>query len=272
MNNLNQNIKVFFIDLDGTLLDIKNKYSLDISNENKESMKKVISQGKHIVVSTGRSGYQAKKYLDKIECEYAVTGNGSIILQNNKIIKSIKIGLKKSLLLIDFAKKNKLVMKFDDSIIGYGSFGKVQSYITKKMNFKPVKNFNVDMHKQYHKIVLWGKTKRKMKKIGIELSKTINGISIVSSSHGYTLEISDEKATKGLGNLFVANKMGFNKDQIMHIGDSMNDSTTIPFMRLVAMKNSAKELKLMAKFHGPHFKKSGVAKILNGDYEHNKKS
>jgi len=53
---------------------------------------------------------------------------------------------------------------------------------------------------------------------------------------------------------------------MLHIGDTMNDSTAIPYMRFVAMKNSEKKLKSLTDYIGPDYKNAGVAKILNGEY------
>ena len=264
---MNKNIKIFFIDLDGTLLDIKENNMHGISEENKEAIKAAQKAGIKIVISTGRSGLQAKKYLDLIDYEYAVTGNGSIILHKEKIIKKLTMSLRASLLLIDYAKANGLVMKFDDSRIGYGTRKWIQRKVTKAMNFEPVDHFNVEMHKEYHKIVMWGKSKKTMAKHAEVLKKQIPNVSIVSSGNGWTLEISHEEATKGLGNVFIASKYGITKkSEMAHIGDSMNDSTVVKYMRLIAMKNSDKNLLKLTKFVGPSYKRAGVAKVLDGQY------
>lgn len=268
MNDLNKDIKIFFIDLDGTLLDKRGKHTHGISEENINALTAAKKNGKIIVISTGRTGLQAKKYLDKIDHTYAVTGNGSIILNNGKIEKEIFMSLRQSLLILDFVKKHGLVLKIDDSRIGYGSFKFLQTLVTKKMNFEPVKNFNYELHKQYHKIVIWGKSRKKMEEIRVIIKSEIKGLSVVSSSKGWTLEISHESATKGFGNLYVASKFGIiNKKEMAHIGDSMNDSTVIGHMRLIAMKNSVKELYSMTNYIGPSYKYGGVAKILKGEYK-----
>ena len=263
-------IKVFFIDLDGTLLDVKTKVGYDISIKNKEAMKKIEKKGIHIVISTGRSGVQAKKYLDQIDYDYAVTGNGSVILKKDKIIKSIKIDLKQSMLLIDFAKKHGLVFKVDDNREGYGAFSFLQKFITKNRRFIPLPHFNLDLHKKYYKMVFWGKSRRKISKLRDLMEKQFSGVSLVLSSKGWIIEVTNKEATKGLANLYVANLLGIhNKYEMAHIGDSMNDYTVLGKMRLIAMKNSSKQLLKKADFIGPSYRNSGVSKILNGEYKKN---
>ena len=275
MSDLNKDIKIFFIDLDGTLLDAKKDGSHDISPDNHEALKLAKKQGKIIIISTGRSGVQASKYLELVDWDYAVTGNGAVILKNvhgNKVIKQTNMTIRQSLLIIDFAKKHGLVLKVDDKRIGYGSFGKFQSFITKKIRFQPVKHFNLEMHKEYYKIVLWGKTRSKMKKLGKLLSEKVEGVSVVSSSKGFTLEVTHKDSTKGIGNKYVAEQLGVtDKNHMIHIGDSMNDSTVVNYMGLIAMKNSPKELKNIATHIGPNYKKGGVAKVLAGQYKVNEK-
>lgn len=268
--NLNKNIKIFFIDLDGTLLDTKKGGYHSISQENMDEIKNMRDNGVHIVVSTGRSGGQAIRYLDMVESEYSVTGNGSIILKGNEIIKETLMTIKQSIMIHDIVVDEGLNIKFDDSRDAYGVKTFIQRCVSKKWNFNPIIHYNYDLHKQYHKFVIWGKTRGKIKKISNRLEKNISGLSLVTSGGGWTLEITHKDATKGAANEFVANRLGItNRNEMAHIGDSMNDSTVINHMRLIAMKNSNKSLKALTGFIGPHYKDAGVAKILRGEYMKN---
>ena len=265
--NLNKNIKVFFIDLDGTLLDAKKDGYHAISDENLNQMKKMKESGVHIVVSTGRSGGQAKRYLDMVKSEYAVTGNGSIILKNNKIIKETLMSTRQAIMIRDIVIDEGVTIKLDDSRDAYGSEGVIQRFATKKWNFNPIMNYNYDIHKKYHKLVIWGTTKGKLRKIAKRIENKVPGLSLVSSGGGWTLEITHKDATKGSANAFVANELGItDKNEMAHLGDSMNDSTVVDYMRLIVMKNSPRSLKTLSKFIGPHYKGAGVAKILKGEY------
>ena len=265
--NLNQNIKVFFIDLDGTLLDTKKDGYHAISQENLDEIKNMKNKGVHIVVSTGRSGGQATRYLDAVKSEYAVTGNGSIILKNNKIIKETFMNVRQVIMIHDIVADEGVTIKLDDSRDAYGSITTLQRYVAKKWNFNSVMNYNYEIHKEYHKFVIWGKSKGKLRKIAKRLENEVPDLSLVSSGRGWTLEITHKDATKGIANVFVANQLGITKESEMaHLGDSMNDSTTASHMRLIVMKNSPKSLKSLTDFIGPHYKGAGVAQILRGKY------
>lgn len=55
MNKIKKNIKLFFIDLDGTTLDNKKGINHVMSLENLKAIKEAKQDGKKIIVSTGRS-------------------------------------------------------------------------------------------------------------------------------------------------------------------------------------------------------------------------
>lgn len=264
--DLIEKAKIIFIDLDGTLLDQKKKGKHDISDANISAIKQLKSNGKQVIISTGRSLNRARKYLDLIDSKYAVIANGSQIVRNNKIIKEHIMGLREVLLIHEYAIKHKLLMKVNDENIAYGVTNIFKKIISKKFNLDPSFHYNIGLHGKFNKIVIWGKSKGKLKKIALEIKSNIENISIVSSSGGWTLEITDKNATKGLGNLEVANFLKINKSEDMvHIGDTMNDSTVVEHMNLIAMQNSTSELKNLTPHIGPNYKKGGVAKILLGE-------
>ena len=73
--------KIFFTDLDGTLLDSKKQ----ISQENREAIEEARKQGHSIVLATGRStpnviGQIKRLELDQPGC-YAITFNGSCVIR-----------------------------------------------------------------------------------------------------------------------------------------------------------------------------------------------
>ena len=77
--------KLIAIDLDGTLLD---SYG-EISNENKNAIKKAIEKGINVVLTSGRMSDSVKNLSLEIGADkYAISGNGAIIyyLPDNKII------------------------------------------------------------------------------------------------------------------------------------------------------------------------------------------
>ncbi|WKX02413.1 Cof-type HAD-IIB family hydrolase [Candidatus Mycoplasma mahonii] len=270
MTNLNKDIKVFFIDLDGTLLDSQdNNGNLTISRENIKEIKKIQEAKKHVVISTGRYGDQVQKFMKLTNVKYSVTANGAYVIDNNrKLYKDDKLSIRQIILLVDFARKHELSFKVNESWIAYGVRKPLQKFIVNKWGFTAIGHYNCDLQREYPKIIFFGKTKWKIQKLVALLTSEIDGLSVVTSAKGYTIEVTNEKSTKGIGNIYVAKMLGITKkNNMMHIGDTMNDSTVARHMRLVAMKNSEKKLKKITKFIGPSYKNGGVAKVLRGEYK-----
>lgn len=263
------NTLAYFIDLDGTLLDARDsKGKLAISERNLQAIKEAQAEGKNIVISTGRS-FDSEQWLKQVNSKYAVLSNGAIILADTKVVRHLKLTVRQTLLIHEFAWKNGLSFKLDDQKIAYGVFKVIPRWFAKKHNFIPKDNFNFEMHKEYTKFVLFGKSKRNIAKLIKELSVRVPDAAIVTSSRGYTIEVTHKDATKGKGNQFIYEKyLKIPMEQTMHIGDTMNDSTTIGLVgKMVALKNSDKQLKVLTPYSGPHYKNGGVAKVLRGEFK-----
>lgn len=75
------NRKIFFTDLDGTLLDSKKQ----ISPENREAIEEARKQGHSIVLATGRSTQNVIQQIKRLELDqpgcYAITFNGSCVVR-----------------------------------------------------------------------------------------------------------------------------------------------------------------------------------------------
>lgn len=272
MNNLNKNIDAFFIDLDGTSFDIRNEEGRHwVSDANLDAIKAARKDGKHVIISTGRTGVNLNKYFELIGGDYVLAGNGAqIINKKGKVIVEHKLTVQQVLKVLEVLQRNKMVLKVDDDWFGYGAFSKMQKAISKKFGFKPIEGYHFEMHKPRIKIVTWGKlSKGAIEKVREDLIKSVDGISAVTSAHGYTIEITAVEATKGKAAKYACQELlGVDPKRAAHIGDSMNDSTVVGQIgRLIAMGNADKELKKLTKYVGPKAKHQGLAYILQGQYK-----
>lgn len=269
MKNINNNIKAFFIDLDGTALDAKKDGGPWISDANMIGITNARQDGKHVIISTGRVDGIIFDIFNKIGGDYLIGANGARVWNKKlKLMVDIQMPVSTVARITDFAQKYKLPMKVSDDYLAYGVQNFIQRYIANKIGFKTASNYSFDMQIPRSKIILWGPlSRKKVLLLSKELQKLIPEIEVATSGHGRTIEITGQGATKGRGNEFVWRELGLRKDETMHIGDTMNDSTTVGHVgRLVAMKNSSKKLKELARFIGPHYKNGGLAKVLNGEY------
>ncbi|TDR30510.1 Cof-type HAD-IIB family hydrolase [Hydromonas duriensis] len=75
--------KIFFFDIDNTLLDHRTNRITESALHAIETLKQA---GHVIAVATGRSHHHAQEYLDVIKPAYAVLQNGAYILRENKVL------------------------------------------------------------------------------------------------------------------------------------------------------------------------------------------
>jgi len=272
--NLNENIKAFFIDLDGTLLNQKIKgvsgfNGRRISSDNIDAIKKVQKEGKKVIISTGRLGETAEKFFAYTGADYLITGNGALIQDSKlKVIHKKNIDLNVANLVIDFARKHNLIFKFNNDELAYGLPSVVQKIISKKIGFQIVNTYEYEKPKVFVKIVMWGKGRKKIARLIEELKKEIPGVEAVTSG-GWTIEVTAKGVTKGKSNAYLASKV-LKLDpmkETLHIGDTMNDHSTAKYQRFVVLKNANKLTKSFATHIADKYTDSGVAKVLMGDYK-----
>lgn len=80
--------QAYFVDLDGTMLDLPKKEER-ISEQNIKTISSLNSNGRPVIISTGRANSDFVLNLaKKINAPYVICQNGGIIVdQNNKILK-----------------------------------------------------------------------------------------------------------------------------------------------------------------------------------------
>lgn len=258
------NVEAFFIDLDGTTLDISN--DLKISKQNYEAIKEK-NRITPVIISTGRSyGNTVKNLMTELDIPYAICQNGSVIVDNKgEVIKSIEIDKEKVQKIIAIAKAKKLGIVINSEWTLYVSNWFMAPFWLIRKTFKRISKINMD--RPFYKIVLAGKTKKKIYKIMLEIKKEIKDVSITTSAKDRIIEITNIEATKGKASSFVAKLLNVDVKKCVHIGDSQNDSSTVNTVgALIAMENASQHLLNVATHIGPHYKKGGISKVLNGQF------
>lgn len=259
-------IKAYFIDLDGTTLD---KIRKNISKKNINALKEKNTTSP-VVISTGRSfGKKVKKIMQLINSKYAICQNGAIIGDNQgNILKNIKLESEQINQIVKICKKYKLIFTVNSR---FELFTDKKSHIFLKLflgnKIKKINKFNPDKY-DVNKFVLVGKTKKKINRIYEEIKNLVPNTSAKTSGHDYIIEITHKDATKGNGAIFVSKLLNIDPKETIHIGDSQNDTTTLDIVgALIAMKNSSTRLLDVATHIGPSYKRGGIAKVLQGEFE-----
>ncbi|MDK2819213.1 MAG: HAD hydrolase family protein, partial [Mycoplasmataceae bacterium] len=232
---------------------------------------KEINKETPMVISTGRNFNEKIKYLMKLlEIKYAICQNGAIIVNNRfEILQDISIQQPMIEAIKNIAVKYRLTLVPNSKYIVHNSswYFKPLIAFNKKHYFK-MEDF--DTSQKYNKIVLSGCFRKKLFKIYLEMRNTYPNLSIKTSGKDWIIEITDIKATKGIASLAVAKMLNVKPSKSVHIGDSMNDTTTLDHLgALIAMENSSKHLLDVATHIGPNYKRGGLAKVLSGEFSEN---
>ncbi|MGL4343316.1 MAG: Cof-type HAD-IIB family hydrolase [Metamycoplasmataceae bacterium] len=258
-----------FLDLDGTTLDLKKH---GISKENIQAIREA-SKNSLIVISTGRSyNKKVKELMLLLDLKYAICQNGAYIIDienNEKKILDIYIEKEEVEEIWKFAKKNNLVMLVNSEYKLY-SRRKILflARLFNKTKYKKYSDFNFGQ--KIHKIVLAGPFRKKIFKYYNEIKEEIPNLSYSISGRDYIIEITHEDASKGIAADFLCNLLNLDASKSIHIGDSLNDSSTLSFLgALIAMGNASKHLKKIATHIGVKNKKGGLSKVLNGAFTKN---
>ncbi|MGG0541944.1 Cof-type HAD-IIB family hydrolase [Priestia aryabhattai] len=241
--NEKKEFKLIALDMDGTLLNNQQ----EISEENRAAIAKAQEQGVHVVLSTGRSLLTCREYAQSLQLSsYLITVNGSEIWDESGQLVERK--------LID------------------------ASHIEKMWNLT-----------KEHKLNFWAVTTDKVwrdefpediasqewLKFGYdipddalreEVLKQIAGISDfeISNSSLTNLEINALGINKAKGIMTVCERLGISMDEVIAMGDSLNDMAMIEAAGCgIAMGNAQEAVKEAADWVTDTNVNNGVAKAIS---------
>lgn len=262
------NFNVFFIDLDGTTIDIpeeQNTENLGISEQNLYALQQ-ISKKKPIIISTGRANSEfVLNVANKIGALYCICMNGSLIVDsNNNIIKTTPIDEKTTINLLEYMQFHNLFYTMNEGgIIYYGNkqsceFERPWVKWHKKLPYAERPNIKTPC-----KFLCYGVSKEEIDKIIIELRQKLPNLEFHKVSYGYSIEITNKNASKGKGGQYVASLLNIDPKKACHIGDTGNDINSLPEIgTFIAMGNATDEVKKHAKIIAPDFRNSGLYKLF----------
>ena len=283
--------KLVAIDLDGTLLDSYGK----VSENNKNAIKSAIDNGIKVVIASGRGIMSVKNFANEICAnEYAICGNGAIVydFKEEGIIYNKFLSQKRVLQLIKICEENSI----------YYSIYTQNSIITKSLNYNVLfyhqenatkpdgKKTNICITEDVYQYVLNRKEEdytkvnicddnniifngiiRKLREInGIDvldvghMSRKLMklGTEIYSIEYFYT-EITNENTDKWNALEFLIQKLGIKKEEVIAIGDNVNDQTMLENAGLgVAMANSAPYIQKIGNIVTESNNEDGVANVI----------
>ena len=288
--------KLVVIDLDGTML---NSYGV-VTNETKEVIKKVEKQGVEVVIASGRPIDSIKEIAKEIESKnYFIAGNGAIIydIKNDEIIYEKTLSKEKVLEIIKICEDNSISYNIytENEILATSLKYNVLYYHKENLKKEESKKTKINLVKNMYeyiqnkedvkflKITICDESKavfnsiiRKIKEIKdievLEIShmsrKTIKqGTEEFEISYYYT-EISGGDVDKWNAIEFLMEKLKIKREEIMTIGDNLNDRKMIENAGLgVAMGQSTPAILELADEVTSSNDEEGISKILQKYYK-----
>lgn len=263
--------KLLAIDLDGTLF---NSYG-EVSEENKKAIQYAMNKGVEIVLASGRDPYAMKKISIDLGIEnYLIAGNGANIysINDDKMIYEKYIEKEKALKIIKICKENSI---FANIYTNKGIIAESLNYNVKvfnsENNFKPTqKQTNIEIVKDIYeyinntdlhvlKIIICDEDKIIFENI-IQKLKRISGVEVLDIEHMskkvirigteeinieyFYTEITKAGTDKWNAIEFLIKKLKIKKDEVICIGDNLNDKKMVENASVgITMKNSALDKK-----------------------------
>lgn len=283
--------KLVAIDLDGTML---NHYG-EITPKTKEVVKKCIDNGIEIVLASGRPIDSIKAIAKELGIEgYFIAGNGALVydIKNDQTVYKNYMKKEKVLEIIKICEENSIAYNVytDKTILTKGLKFNVLYYYKENLKKEEEKKTNISIvenmydyvknseEQDFLKITICDENSSIFNSI-IKKIKEINEIEVLEVSHMsrkiiqqgteeipveyFYTEISANHVDKWDAIQFLMKKLELKREEIMAIGDNINDKKMIENAKLgIAMKGSTPNVINVADDVTETNDNEGVAKAL----------
>lgn len=283
--------KLVAIDLDGTML---NSYGM-VTENTKQVIKNTINKGTEVIIASGRPIDSIKTIAKEIGSEnYFIAGNGALIydIKKDEIIYEKFMNKQKVLEIIKICEENSISYNIytEKTIIAKGLKYNVLYYYKENLKKEENKKTNITIvedvyeyiknleNEKFLKITVCDETKSVFNSI-IRKLRTVEDIDVLDVLHMsrkmikqgtedvpieyYYTEISLKDVDKWNAIEYLSNKMNISKDEIIAIGDNINDKEMIENAKVgIAMGQSTPVITKIADFVTLNNNEDGVAKAL----------
>ena len=278
------------IDLDGTML---NRYGI-VTEKTKQVIEQVQKNQIEVIISSGRPIDSIKTIAKEIKSEnYFISGNGAILydikkdeilyentLKKSKVLDIIKICEENSIFYNIYTEKEIISKALNYNVLYYykENLNKDEENKTHINIVEDIYDYILNRDEKIIKITICDNNQtifnsiiRRLNEIGeievLDVShmsrKTIKqGTEDIAIEYFYT-EISAKNVNKWNALEFLAEKMNIKKEEIITIGDNINDKKMIEGAGLgIAMQNGAPDVQKIADYVTESNDNDGVAKAL----------
>ena len=281
-------IKLFVSDLDGTLLNGKHV----VSPENAQAIRDLEAAGIEFLVATGRSYNSAAPLLEMHGLSpKMITLNGATFIETDGSIRythtldtseikdilmyAVEHNLEYSIMtpedyylanyeefierIAKHVEEAKAEMDEDDP--DYDDTTSTSQFLVDTSYVHDISEYDPNMELPICKIMILSSDETAKEEFLNTFDENPN-IDITSSSPD-NLEITNIKAQKGLALEEYAIEQGYTLNEIVTIGDSLNDSSMLQMATYsFAMENASPQVKSLTNYEAPHHNENGVAKVI----------
>lgn len=281
-------IKVIASDMDGTLLNEEH----EMAPETAEAVKRACSHGIRFIVATGRNFTQAVEQLKDVDitCDYILASGAEVRNFRQQIVSRITLDMELCEKIFEELNNWPVSVIFSTDSFDYriGTPEKIKESmllqaqlfhlnmtreeIIKTSLYKRIINKTKiissmeelrDVKVPVYKIFLFSDDFAMLKELGKMLSRDER--IAVASSFESNLEITNVRAQKGPVLKAYIESLGYRMDEVMVLGDSMNDYSmlSMDFGATIAMGNAMPEVKRVAKYVTKTNEEAGVAYVID---------
>ena len=261
--------KLVAIDIDGTLL----KNDKTISKRNKEAINKSIKMGVKIVITTGRPILGIMNYLEDLgligENEYAIADNGATVYNTKdfSLIYERALTGKDIKYIYPFMKKENTEIELHVPAGGLVEKDAGTIFVKKRKPYMDLRT--VDIMKDVKdedkilKLLVFGEVEV-IEKIYNNIPEELLEKYTPVRALNHMFEFMYKGSTKASGIEVLGKHLGISKEEIIAIGDELNDLDMIEYAGLgIAMGNAREEVKNKADFITKSNEEDGVAYVLD---------
>lgn len=283
--------KLIAVDLDGTML---NSYGI-VTENTKNVIKNVINKGTDVIIASGRPIDSIKAIAKEIGSEnYFIAGNGALVydIKNDEVVYEKYMPKEKVLEIIKICEENSITYNVytDETILATSLKYNVLYYHKENLKKEEDKKTNISIVKDMYdyvknmnnakflKITICDDMKSVFNSILKKINK-VKDVEVLDVSHMsrktitqgteeipieyYYTEITYKDVDKWNAIEFLAEKINIKREEIIAIGDNINDKKMIEESGLgIAMKGSTPYVREVAKYITDTNNDEGVAKAI----------
>ena len=275
---MNDNYKIVFIDIDGTLVNDEKQ----IPKENIETIKKLKTKGIEVVLASGRPYHSIEKYSNIAGAmPYIIGSNGGVVVnyKEDKLLYNANIDKPLALEILKFVKANNLFTAI--TLSGNLVLENEMHSLTKENRDEliVVNSLEEYLKNTNESIIKFSIMSDNKEDLQIAREKLINKFNITitnvdtfvipnkyrkAGKNPYVMDVMKEYVNKGEAIKKLCKYLNLNTQEAIIFGDGLNDIEMFELDAYkVAMKNAKDKIKEMADFVTISNNEAGVAYKLN---------